>query len=129
MKASFRRLLSKEGGNRATWEYPFAVAGINISYMLIQMLDLKSGMYLHFSTRIVRFNNGNDLCSRSCYHEPNKICNKTNNKEHDFKAFSKSTLSNTFPSQPLKILVISSLVYSKAKVYSRTQFYETIRRY
>ncbi|XP_022943361.1 ELMO domain-containing protein A-like isoform X1 [Cucurbita moschata] len=40
--ASFRRLLWKEGGNRATWEYPFAVAGINISYMLIQMLDLKS---------------------------------------------------------------------------------------
>ncbi|KAG7010691.1 ELMO domain-containing protein B, partial [Cucurbita argyrosperma subsp. argyrosperma] len=127
--ASFRRLLWKEGGNRATWEYPFAVAGINISYMLIQMLDLKSGMYLHFSTRIVRFNNGNDLCSRSCYHEPNKICNKTNNKEHDLKAFSKSTLSNTFPSQQLKIFVISSLVYSKAKVYSRTQFYETIRRY
>ncbi|KAJ4980756.1 hypothetical protein NE237_031593 [Protea cynaroides] len=29
-------------GERATWEYPFAVAGINVSFMLIQMLDLYS---------------------------------------------------------------------------------------
>ncbi|KAK8464060.1 hypothetical protein PHAVU_011G113500 [Phaseolus vulgaris] len=36
------RLLLKKDGKRATWEYPFAVAGINISYMLIQMLDLCS---------------------------------------------------------------------------------------
>ncbi|KAL6287548.1 hypothetical protein ACE6H2_011938 [Prunus campanulata] len=40
--ASFRRLLFKEDGKRATWEYPFAVAGINISFMLIKMLDLCS---------------------------------------------------------------------------------------
>ncbi|KOM50268.1 hypothetical protein LR48_Vigan08g109500 [Vigna angularis] len=40
--ASFHRLLLKKEGMRATWEYPFAVAGINISYMLIQMLDLYS---------------------------------------------------------------------------------------
>lgn len=40
--ASFRRLLFKQGGQRATWEYPFAVAGINVSFMLIQMLDLQS---------------------------------------------------------------------------------------
>ncbi|XVF66861.1 hypothetical protein PTKIN_Ptkin10aG0072600 [Pterospermum kingtungense] len=40
--ASFHRLLFKQGGNRATWEYPFAVAGINVSFMLIQMLDLSS---------------------------------------------------------------------------------------
>ncbi|XP_025687588.1 uncharacterized protein [Arachis hypogaea] len=39
---SFNRLMTKKGGKRATWEYPFAVAGINISYMLIQMLDLHS---------------------------------------------------------------------------------------
>ncbi|KAG8641469.1 hypothetical protein MANES_13G148900v8 [Manihot esculenta] len=39
---SFRRLLFKQGGERATWEYPFAVAGINVSFMLIQMLDLQS---------------------------------------------------------------------------------------
>ncbi|XP_050947470.1 uncharacterized protein LOC103490510 isoform X3 [Cucumis melo] len=36
------RLLLKEDGNRATWEYPFAVAGINVSFMLIQMLDLNA---------------------------------------------------------------------------------------
>ncbi|GFP78799.1 elmo domain-containing protein a [Phtheirospermum japonicum] len=36
------RLLLKEGGERAKWEYPFAAAGINISFMLIQMLDLHS---------------------------------------------------------------------------------------
>ncbi|XP_022762503.1 ELMO domain-containing protein A-like [Durio zibethinus] len=40
--ASFRRLLFKQDGIRATWEYPFAVAGINVSFMLIQMLDLCS---------------------------------------------------------------------------------------
>ncbi|XP_041003415.1 ELMO domain-containing protein A-like isoform X3 [Juglans microcarpa x Juglans regia] len=40
--ASFRRLLFKQGGKRAAWEYPFAVAGINVSFMLIQMLDLSS---------------------------------------------------------------------------------------
>ncbi|WVZ54657.1 hypothetical protein U9M48_005422, partial [Paspalum notatum var. saurae] len=26
-------------GKRAEWEYPFAVCGINISYMLVQMLE------------------------------------------------------------------------------------------
>ncbi|KAK8648089.1 hypothetical protein V6N13_128851 [Hibiscus sabdariffa] len=36
------RLLLKLDGTRATWEYPFAVAGINVSFMLIQMLDLFS---------------------------------------------------------------------------------------
>ncbi|CAN1231631.1 ELMO domain-containing protein A [Linum perenne] len=40
---SFRRLLFKQCGKRSEWEYPFAVAGINVSYMLIQMLDLQSG--------------------------------------------------------------------------------------
>lgn len=40
---SFQRLLLKKDGNRADWEYPFAVAGINISFMLAQMLDLQSG--------------------------------------------------------------------------------------
>ncbi|GKU96522.1 hypothetical protein SLEP1_g9751 [Rubroshorea leprosula] len=34
------RLLFKQDGERAVWEYSFAVAGINISFMLIQMLDL-----------------------------------------------------------------------------------------
>lgn len=40
---SFHRLLHKQDGTRAEWEYPFAVAGINISFMLAQMLDLQSG--------------------------------------------------------------------------------------
>lgn len=40
---SFHRLLHKTDGKRAEWEYPFAVAGVNISYMLAQMLDLQSG--------------------------------------------------------------------------------------
>ncbi|MBA0803470.1 hypothetical protein Gohar_013679, partial [Gossypium harknessii] len=39
---SFQRLLHKQDGNRSEWEYPFAVAGINISFMLVQMLDLQS---------------------------------------------------------------------------------------
>ncbi|KAF9593260.1 hypothetical protein IFM89_021016 [Coptis chinensis] len=40
---SFQRLLHKQDGNRSEWEYPFAVASINISFMLVQMLDLHSG--------------------------------------------------------------------------------------
>lgn len=39
---TFQQLLCKEGGRRATWEYPFAVAGVNITFMLIQMLDLRA---------------------------------------------------------------------------------------
>ncbi|KAL3692552.1 hypothetical protein R1sor_006203 [Riccia sorocarpa] len=41
---SFQRLLHKEEGKRAAWEYPFAVAGLNITFMMIQMLDLRSGV-------------------------------------------------------------------------------------
>ncbi|CAI9275551.1 unnamed protein product [Lactuca saligna] len=36
------RLLLKQPGKRAEWEYPFAIAGINISFMLTQMLELYS---------------------------------------------------------------------------------------
>ncbi|XP_057796467.1 uncharacterized protein LOC131012546 isoform X2 [Salvia miltiorrhiza] len=39
---TFNRLLLKKAGERSEWEYPFAVAGINVSFMLIQMLDLHS---------------------------------------------------------------------------------------
>lgn len=39
----FQRLLHKKDGIRAEWEYPFAVAGVNISFMLAQMLDLQNG--------------------------------------------------------------------------------------
>ncbi|KAL8131319.1 uncharacterized protein LOC141710551 isoform X1 [Apium graveolens] len=41
--ACFFRLLFKKGGKRAEWEYPFAVAGINVTFMLIQMLDMSTG--------------------------------------------------------------------------------------
>uniref|UniRef100_A0A453CKU8 ELMO domain-containing protein n=1 Tax=Aegilops tauschii subsp. strangulata TaxID=200361 RepID=A0A453CKU8_AEGTS len=39
---SFEELLCKQNGDRALWEYPFAVAGVNITFMLIQMLDLQA---------------------------------------------------------------------------------------
>ncbi|KAI3681342.1 hypothetical protein L6452_36134 [Arctium lappa] len=39
---SFQDLLRKQEGERAMWEYPFAVAGVNITFMLIQMLDLEA---------------------------------------------------------------------------------------
>jgi len=38
----FQRLLQKQQGDRSMWEYPFAIAGVNITFMLIQMLDLRS---------------------------------------------------------------------------------------
>ncbi|XP_020693842.1 ELMO domain-containing protein A-like isoform X3 [Dendrobium catenatum] len=39
---SFHDLLQKRVGDRSLWEYPFAVAGVNITFMLIQMLDLRA---------------------------------------------------------------------------------------
>jgi hypothetical protein len=39
---SFQNLLRKQEGIRSMWEYPFAVAGVNITFMLIQMLDLEA---------------------------------------------------------------------------------------
>ncbi|XP_042061863.1 ELMO domain-containing protein C-like [Salvia splendens] len=39
---SFQDLLQKKEGDRAMWEYPFAVAGVNITFMLIQMLDFEA---------------------------------------------------------------------------------------
>ncbi|XP_068635294.1 uncharacterized protein [Aristolochia californica] len=39
---AFHDLLRKQDGDRAMWEYPFAVAGVNITFMLIQMLDLQA---------------------------------------------------------------------------------------
>ncbi|KAK4265035.1 hypothetical protein QN277_026140 [Acacia crassicarpa] len=39
---SFQRLLKKQGERGAAWEYPFAVAGVNITFMIMQMLDLDS---------------------------------------------------------------------------------------
>ncbi|XP_076947512.1 uncharacterized protein LOC143619472 isoform X2 [Bidens hawaiensis] len=45
---AFRRLVLKQPGKRATWEYPFAVAGINISFMLTEMLELYLGMRIKY---------------------------------------------------------------------------------
>lgn len=39
---SFQDLLWKREGDRSVWEYPFAVAGVNITFMLVQMLDLEA---------------------------------------------------------------------------------------
>jgi len=44
MQTSFQDLLQKREGDRSVWEYPFAVAGVNITFMLIQMLDLEAGI-------------------------------------------------------------------------------------
>lgn len=43
MQKSFKDLLWKQEGDRSAWEYPFAEAGVNITFMLIQMLDLEAG--------------------------------------------------------------------------------------
>ncbi|PWA99350.1 ELMO/CED-12 family protein isoform 3 [Artemisia annua] len=43
MHKSFQDLLRKQEGDRSMWEYPFAVAGVNITFMLIKMLDLEFG--------------------------------------------------------------------------------------
>ena len=53
-QASFKRLMLKQQGMRTTWEYPFAVVGVNISYMLIQLLELNSGMHVNHSRRTKR---------------------------------------------------------------------------
>lgn len=36
----FQRLLLKNVGQRVAWEYPFAVAGLNLTFMLSEALDL-----------------------------------------------------------------------------------------
>jgi len=49
--ALFRRLLHKENGKRSEWEYPFAVAGLNVTFMLISLLDLRSEVPNSFAGR------------------------------------------------------------------------------
>ncbi|CAK0779165.1 hypothetical protein CVIRNUC_004709 [Coccomyxa viridis] len=39
--ALFRRLLRKTEGERSEWEYPFAVAGINLTFMLQEVVGLR----------------------------------------------------------------------------------------
>ncbi|KAG6483947.1 hypothetical protein ZIOFF_060740 [Zingiber officinale] len=50
MLVSFQKLLFKQEGMRAAWEYPFAVAGVNVSFMLTQMLELNSVLFFLRST-------------------------------------------------------------------------------
>jgi hypothetical protein len=37
----FQWLFQKQQCDRSMWEYPFVVAGVSITFMLIQMLDLR----------------------------------------------------------------------------------------
>jgi len=53
--------LHKQDGTRAEWEYPFAVAGINISFMLAQMLDLQAGSIYSLEKKLSFFNDGYSL--------------------------------------------------------------------
>ena len=39
--ATFLRLMRKEEGRRSEWEYPFAAAGVNLAFMLVDALDLR----------------------------------------------------------------------------------------
>lgn len=39
--ALFQQLLHKTEGQRADWEYPFAVAGINLTFMLQEVVGLR----------------------------------------------------------------------------------------
>lgn len=47
-QVSFRSLLRKQTGKRAMWEYPFAVSGVNITFMILQMLDLDASKSTFF---------------------------------------------------------------------------------
>lgn len=38
---TFQKLMNKTDGARAEWEYPFAVAGLNITFMLVDLLDVQ----------------------------------------------------------------------------------------
>ncbi|KAH9623792.1 hypothetical protein KSS87_011607 [Heliosperma pusillum] len=54
IQESFQDLLHKREGDRAMWEYPFAVAGVNITFMLIQMLDLEAGHANYYRSLTVK---------------------------------------------------------------------------
>ena len=41
----FHKLMNKSEGKRSTWEYPFAVAGVNITFNLTEMLQLRDAMH------------------------------------------------------------------------------------
>jgi len=37
----FQRLMAKQDGTRSEWEYPFAAAGVNITFQLVDMFELR----------------------------------------------------------------------------------------
>ncbi|KAL4587295.1 hypothetical protein LXL04_000163 [Taraxacum kok-saghyz] len=65
---AFENLLNKNEGDRAEWEYPFAVAGINISFMLVQMLEIQSGKPTSLSgIRFLEFLSNDELAFDELY--------------------------------------------------------------
>lgn len=65
---AFQNLLHKSDGKRAQWEYPFAVAGINISFMLVQMLDIQSGKPTSLSgVRFIEFLSEDEMAFDNLY--------------------------------------------------------------
>lgn len=68
---SFQSLLRKQTGKRAMWEYPFAVAGVNITFMILKMLDLDASKstILSFSVHLTSLfrpaNVTSILCSKT----------------------------------------------------------------
>ena len=46
--------LCKKNGDRELWEYPFVVAGVNITFMLIQMLDLQAGLSVKLFSILIK---------------------------------------------------------------------------
>lgn len=40
--ASFQRIMRKQEGMRAEWEYPFCAAGVNVTVLLVNLLDLRA---------------------------------------------------------------------------------------
>ncbi|KAF8412924.1 hypothetical protein HHK36_000896 [Tetracentron sinense] len=60
---SFQDLLQKQEGDRAMWEYPFAVAGVNITFMLIQMLDLQAGFVFSHLRCMLNETTANGRCN------------------------------------------------------------------
>lgn len=40
----FTALREKQNAERSEWEYPFAVAGVNITFMLVELLDLRDSV-------------------------------------------------------------------------------------
>jgi ELMO domain-containing protein len=43
----FAKLLHKMDGERSDWEYPFAVAGLNLTFMMLEVLDLTGKGSVH----------------------------------------------------------------------------------